>query len=354
MSKPFLEEADFFECEADSSLLSLINNKKYLQNNTAKVLAYGDRWLEYIDVDRAKDTDYDFEVPILGPDDEIIGRDVNRTFATKKYKDILTILLYKCKHKFGDYAQSMSYMGGFLLLVYDMGTAYKVLTVLNSDPVYLANSWRSEAIQSNIDGWVLFDILPKYVPSLGEYFMQIDAQPNILSISQKWFGGAFIQNIPCPYLMTVMDSFFQTGIYYIFQLSLALLRVLEPLLVQQPLHKMQEVIRLFDRGSKMVTTSLLEEALEISNTDSDLIELMNFDLTEERHFAFGKHLGLPLSQASYKEMLMPCEEEDFDDPEVYIEDGVLDFKSWIQDKKIKVEFLPSIFTSLLNDKETFI
>ena len=29
-------------------------------------------------------------------------------------------------------------------------------------------------------------------------------------------------------------------------------------------------------------------------------------------------------------------------------------QKWIQDKKIKVEFLPSIFTSLLNDKETFI
>ena len=45
----------------------------------------------------------------------------------------------------------------------------------------------------------------------------------------------------------------------------------------------------------MITTSLLEEALELSNTDSDLMELMNFDLTEERHFSFGKHLSLTVN-----------------------------------------------------------
>ena len=47
----------------------------------------------------------------------------------------------RLEKKFGDYQQNLSYMAGFLLLFYNMGTTYKVLTVLNSDSRY-NNSWK--------------------------------------------------------------------------------------------------------------------------------------------------------------------------------------------------------------------
>ena len=98
MSRPFLKETDFFEKEPDCALLTCINNRKWLQKNTRQALSYGDKWLDYFEIVRARDVDYDFTIPILQGDDEILRRDANRTFATEKYRDILVIVLYKCSN----------------------------------------------------------------------------------------------------------------------------------------------------------------------------------------------------------------------------------------------------------------
>eukprot|EP00494_Astrolonche_serrata_P031626 UN31895 len=187
-------------------------------------------------------------VPILQGEETIVRRDANRTFASAKYRDILTSLLFKARRKFGDYQQSLSYMAGFLLLFYDMGTVYKMLTILNNSPKYLSNYWRGENVQCNIDGWVLFDILPHYLPTLDKEFKSKMIQPNILALSQKWFGGCLIQNIPCPYLLDIMDGFFNEGVTYIFRTALSILKVTQPLMLtlckNMDLSQMQGVCRL--------------------------------------------------------------------------------------------------------------
>jgi len=309
------------------------------------------QWLEFLHLVEATDRDYDNTVPLLEGDDEIVKRDVDRTFATAKYRDVLHILLYKCKKKFGDYQQSLSYMGGFLLLFYDMGTAYKVLTVLNADPKYLCNYWRAEAIQCNIDGWVLFDVLPEFLPKLSESFENSMVQPNIIAISQKWFGGAFIQNLPCPYLIDVMHFFFRDGIKHIFKVSLSLLQELEPLFYNQPLNKQQQVVRLLNKGTKKVTHDMMISALKLKDEEK-IDQILSFDLAEARHRAFRQHLQKLLSMANYKECLMPLDDDDFsDDEEEILEDGVLALKKCIQDKRLKTEYLAAMFKQIL-DEET--
>ena len=77
-------------------------------------------------------------------------------------------------------------------------------------------------------------------------FEQNNVQPDILAISQKWFGGVFIQNVPCPYLLTIMNGFFHYGMVYLFRFSLSLLKVLEPLFLNEPIYKMQDIVRLME------------------------------------------------------------------------------------------------------------
>merc|ERR1719394_1931672 len=119
MTAPFLQDPEFLEEERECALLSCINHRRWLQENRLQALERATVWLEYLEVIGARDTEYDLSVPILEADDEILRRDANRTFATEKNRDILVNLLYKCKRKFGDYQQSLSYMAGFLLLFYD-------------------------------------------------------------------------------------------------------------------------------------------------------------------------------------------------------------------------------------------
>lgn len=344
----FLRDPEFLQAEAGSAILSCINHRHWFEQNSETVLKRSSEWLKFLDLVEARDRGYDMEVPLLEGDDEIVKRDVDRTFATAKYRDVLHILLYKCKKKFGDYQQSLSYMGGFLLLFFDMGTAYKVLTILNADPKYLCNYWRAEAIQCNIDGWVLFDVLPQYLPKLSESFTNSMTHPNIIALSQKWFGGVFIQNLPCPFLIDVMHGFFRDGIKHIFRISLCLLRELEPFFYNQPLNKQQEVVRLLNKGTRKVTREHMEHALSFAE-DPALDELLAFDLEEYRHDAFRNHLQKLLCTANYKECLMPLEYDDFsDDEEEILEDGVATLQKCIQTKRLKKEYLATMFDRILN------
>lgn len=234
-------------------------------------------------------------------------------------------------------------------MFFDMGTTYKILTVLNADPRYLCNYWRAEAIQCNIDGWVLFDILPNYLPKLSESFANSMVQPNIIALSQKWFGGAFIQNLPCPFLIDVMHGFFQDGIKHIYRVSLCLLRELEPLFYNQPLNKQQEVVRLLNKGTKKVTREMMHNALGYLQ-DPALDKLLDFDLADFRHKAFRAHLQKQLCMANYKECLMPLEDDDFsDDEEEIVEDGVLALLKCIQEKRLKKEYLKFMFDRILEE-----
>jgi len=349
----FLRDEGFLKAEAGSAILSCINHGHWFEENYEQALKQSSEWLTFLNVaevgQKKDDRKYDMEVPILDGDDEIVKRDVDRTFATAKYRDVLHILLYKCKKKFGDYQQSLSYMGGFLLLFFDMGTTYKILTVLNADPRYLCNYWRAEAIQCNIDGWVLFDILPGYLPELSKSFQNNNppVQPNIIALSQKWFGGVFIQNLPCPFLIDFMHGFFRDGIKHIFRFSLCLLRELEPLFLNQPLNKQQQVVRLLNQGTRKVTRDMMKNALNYLD-DPVLDKVLAFDVSEARHLAFRGHLQLQLCNASYKECVMPLDMDDFsDDEEEIVEDGVLALQKCIQDKRLKPEFLAAMFERVL-------
>jgi len=345
--QPFLLEPGFLKAEKGCALLSCINHDNWLEQNREFVLQKANAWLDYLQVVRARDTEYDMIVPLLEGDDEIVKRDTDRTFATEKYRNVLHILLYKCKKKFGDYQQSLSYMAGFLLLFFDMGTTYKILTVLNADPHYLCNYWRAEAIQCNIDGWVLFDILPQYLPELATSFKNTMVQPNIIALSQKWFGGVFIQNLPCPFLIEFMEGFFKYGVKFIFRFSLCLLKELEPLFYNQPLNKQQEVVRLLNKGTKKVTREMMQNALK-RLSDPKLDEVLNFSLAQARHTAFQTHLQRPICMANYKEMLMPCELEDFsDDEDEIVEDGILAIQKCIQTKRINPKYLQAIFDKII-------
>jgi len=352
MSVPFLMDPKFLKLESNSALLNCINHENWLnkQKNKDLVLNLSKKWLRNLNIDLEKDAKFDFKIPLLAEDEEIIIKDVQRTFSSEKYRNILVILLFNAKKKFGDYQQNLSYMAGFLLLFYNIGITYKVLTVLNSDVKYISNYWRGESIQPNIDGWVLFDIMSNYLPKLSRNFKKQNIQPNIISISQKWFGGCFIQNIPCPYLIDLMDSLFKNGIYSLFRFSLSVLKVTETFFKGETLPKIQAICRLLgNQKDRRLTYDLLEEIVNIFKTDCILDQVLEFDLLIARHKAFRKHLQTQLTYANYSELLIPLEEKCFTDEEEHVDSNALMLKRFIKKNKIPKEMLPNIFNQILKD-----
>jgi len=338
-------DPEFLKIESNSSLLSCINHENWLnkQKNKDRVLDLSKKWLQILNVQVEKDTKFDFKIPTLAEDEEIINKDVQRTFSSEKYRNVLIILLFNAKRKFGDYQQNLSYMAGFLLLFYNIGITYKVLTILNSDVKYVSNYWKGESIQPNIDGWVLFDIMSNYLPKLSKNFKKQNIQPNIISISQKWFGGCFIQNIPCPYLIDLMDSLFMNGIYSLFRFSLSILKVTETFFKGETLPKIQSICRLLgNQKDRRLTCDLLEEIVLIFKTDCTLDQVLEFDLLIARHKAFRKHLQNQLTYANYSELLISLEGKYFTDEEEHVENNLLILKKFIKKKNLKKNFTKNI------------
>ena len=94
----FLRDPEFLEAECTSAILSCINHGNWLEKNHEDALKKSAQWLDFLGIIEARDRGYDMEVPLLEGDDEIVKRDVDRTFATAKYRDVLHILLYKCSN----------------------------------------------------------------------------------------------------------------------------------------------------------------------------------------------------------------------------------------------------------------
>jgi len=352
MANSFLEDPGFIKIEGKSALLSCINHKSWLNKdeNITSILNLSDRWLKILKVDSEEDANFNLKTPSLSDHEEIIKKDVQRTFSTEKYRNILIILLFNAKKKFGDYQQNLSYMAGFLLLFYNLGITYKVITILNSDVKYLSNYWRGESIQSNIDGWVLFDVMSNYLPKLSKNFKKRNVQPNIVSISQKWFGGCFIQNVPFPYLTIVIDSLFKHGIYSLFRFSLSILKVTESFFKGQTLPNIQAICRLLGTQSDgRVTYDVFKEIINVFKTDYTLDKVLEFDLLIARHKAFRKHLQTQVTSANYTELLISLEEKHSTDQEDYLESNSHLVKALIQKNKISKRNLKEIFNKILID-----
>jgi len=254
------------------------------------------------------------------------------------------------KKKFGDYQQNLSYMAGFLLLFYNLGITYKVITILNSDVKYISNYWRGESIQSNIDGWVLFDIMSNYLPKLSKNLKKRNIQPNIISISQKWFGGCFIQNVPLPYLAVVIDSLIKNGIYSLFRFSLSILKVTQSFFKGQTLPNIQAVCRLLGKQNDgRVTYDVLKEIVKVFKTDCALDKVLEFDLLIVRHKAFRKHLQKQIVSANYTELLISLEEKYSTEEEDYVESKSQLVKELIETNRISKRNLKEIFNKILLD-----
>lgn len=209
LCRGFLGEADFWSLEGDAPILKF--NHGWLEKHSEEAVAHARRWISALAI-----TESTMEIdlkPIAESDNNRIFRaDANRTFRAEKHKIIYIKLLSFAAKKFGDYQQSLGYVAGLLLIFFDPATVFKVLTVLNDNPRFLAGYWRGEATLCAVDGYVAMELCPNQ--PLMARVRGLGLLPE--TFVQKWFAGVCIHHLPYKLLFPYLDSFFDHGSGFLF------------------------------------------------------------------------------------------------------------------------------------------
>ena len=74
-----------------------------------------------------------------------------------------------------------------------------------------------------IDNSVFVKLVQRFMPILGDHFQKYEIQLSIAAL--PWFLTLFVNSLPLPYALRVLDCFFMDGVKVLFQVGLAILKV---------------------------------------------------------------------------------------------------------------------------------
>ncbi|KAI6246731.1 GTPase-activating protein [Erysiphe necator] len=225
-------------------------------------------------------------------DDEIIERDLNRTFPDNiKFKPdrdpnatspeeenfetpILQSLRYVLRafsiyHPRIGYCQSLNFLAGLLLLFMNEEKAFWMLNIITR--IFLPGTHSLTLEGANIDLGVLMSSVKDMMPSIwAKIGNELDGQPSITTVSAPmrlppvtlcttaWFMSCFIGTLPIETTLRVWDSFFYEGSKTLFRIALTIFKLGEPQIraVTDPMEIFQ-VVQSIPRG--MIDCNLLLE-----------------------------------------------------------------------------------------------
>ncbi|TVY65746.1 GTPase-activating protein gyp3, partial [Lachnellula suecica] len=221
-------------------------------------------------------------------DDEIIERDLNRTFpdnikfkpdplpgheasATPETETPLLQSLRKVLHAFSiynpkiGYCQSLNFLAGLLLLFMDEEKSFWMLNIITR--VYLPGTHEVNLEGANVDLGVLMTTLHDTMPQIwAKIGGDLDGSagdvkslrlPPITLCMTAWFMSCFIGTLPIETTLRVWDSFFYEGSKTLFRIALTVFKVGEQEIkaVSDPMEIFQVVQtiprRLFDASALM-------------------------------------------------------------------------------------------------------
>ncbi|KAM3075784.1 hypothetical protein ACMFMG_007911 [Clarireedia jacksonii] len=191
-------------------------------------------------------------------DDEIIERDLNRTFPDN--------IKFKPDPPPASYCQSLNFLAGLLLLFMDEEKSFWMLNIITR--VYLPGTHEVNLEGANVDLGVLMTSIKESMPAIwakiggeldgtagdGRISMRL---PPITLCTTAWFMSCFIGTLPIETTLRVWDSFFFEGSKTLFRIALAIFKVGEQEIkaVSDPMEIFQVVQtiprRLIDASSLM-------------------------------------------------------------------------------------------------------
>ncbi|TQS36991.1 hypothetical protein Golomagni_02548 [Golovinomyces magnicellulatus] len=195
-------------------------------------------------------------------DDEIIERDLNRTFPdnirfkpdldpqsplyqedpieTPILKSLRRVLrAFSIYHPTIGYCQSLNFLAGLLLLFMDEEKSFWMLNIITR--IFLPGTHSLTLEGANVDLGVLMSSIKEMMPSVwAKIGNELDGKPSAPSFSAPmrlppitlcttaWFMSCFIGTLPIETTLRVWDSFFYEGSKTLFRIALTIFKLGEP------------------------------------------------------------------------------------------------------------------------------
>jgi len=318
-----LSKANFVDEEKNAALLNMNQDdylRKQVQPNIAK---FGDKWKDIMETSKSANAPRENVAIMETP--RIIYLDAERTFAQPHHRtQLIQFLTRVMSHLKGDYAQALSYVSGFLLLVLDEDTVLDIVLRLNKEDKYVPGYWKEEAVAAATDAYVFRHMMEHFFPKVATHLAKLNLFPE--NYCQKWFVGLCTQILPFEALYPFFDNFLTHGYTYLFQFGLSLIDMLQDeLLAANDFASVFALLRLYP--TKGIITNSPPKNTKLKNIDPVKLinhaldfEVYDFDYPKLRKDLFEKHLKERLAQAKAYAEQAKKEADDSDDDDEEGED----------------------------------
>ncbi|KAH6561652.1 hypothetical protein BASA60_011431 [Batrachochytrium salamandrivorans] len=160
---------------------------------------------------------------------EEIEKDLNRSlpeysgYQTAEGINQLRRVLYAFSYHEPEigYCQAMNIVVSVLLIYLTEEQAFWILTVLCAQ--MLPGYYTVNMVGAVIDNHVFESLVHRFMPVLGDHIKRYDIQLSVACL--PWFLSLFINSLPLPYSLRILDCFFMEGAKVLFQVGLAILKI---------------------------------------------------------------------------------------------------------------------------------
>ncbi|KAI9205822.1 rab-GTPase-TBC domain-containing protein [Polychytrium aggregatum] len=118
------------------------------------------------------------------------------------------------------YCQAMNIVASVLLIYLTEEQAFWVLTVLCDS--FLPGYYSVNMVGAVVDNQVFETLAAKYMPMLAQHLKKYEIQLSVACL--PWFLSLYINSLPLPFVLRILDCFFMEGPKVLFQIGLAILK----------------------------------------------------------------------------------------------------------------------------------
>ncbi|RKO87204.1 rab-GTPase-TBC domain-containing protein, partial [Blyttiomyces helicus] len=159
---------------------------------------------------------------------EEIEKDLNRSlpeysgYQTEEGINALRRVLYAFSYHQPEigYCQAMNIVVSVLLIYLTEEQAFWILTVLCER--MLPGYYSVNMVGAVVDNHVFETLVGKYMPMVSDQFKKHEIQLSVACL--PWFLSLFVNTLPLPYALRILDCFFMEGPKILFQIGLAILK----------------------------------------------------------------------------------------------------------------------------------
>ncbi|KAI9092428.1 rab-GTPase-TBC domain-containing protein [Phlyctochytrium arcticum] len=119
------------------------------------------------------------------------------------------------------YCQAMNIVVSVLLIYLTEEQAFWILTILCDR--MLPGYYTTNMVGAVVDNHVFETLVARFMPIMSDHFKKYEIQLSVACL--PWFLSLYINSLPLPYALRIMDCFFMEGPKVFFQIGLAILKI---------------------------------------------------------------------------------------------------------------------------------